>query len=54
MVYILNSGVYYANSNIRQEKLQQIRDGVKNKNMKLLSQEESDHEIELFFQKLEK
>ena len=38
----------------RQEKLQQIRSDIKNKNMRLLSQEESDKEIELFFQELEK
>jgi len=38
----------------RQEKLHQIRDDVKNGNMKLLSQEESDNEIELFFKELEK
>lgn len=38
----------------RQEKLHQIRNNVKNGNMKLLSQEESDNEIELFFKELEK
>lgn len=38
----------------RQEKLHQIRNDVKNGNMKLLSQEESDNEIELFFKDLEK
>ena len=38
----------------RQEKLHQIRNDVKNKKMRLLSQEESDNEIELFFNKLEK
>lgn len=38
----------------RQEKLHQIRNDVKNGNMKLLSQEESDNEIELFFKELEK
>jgi len=38
----------------RQKKLHQIRDDVKNGNMKLLSQEESDNEIELFFKELEK
>ena len=37
----------------RQKKLQQIRDDVKSGKMKMLSQEESDREIELFFQKLE-
>jgi len=37
----------------RQEKLQQIRTDVKNGNMRLLSQEESDNEIELFFKELE-
>ena len=38
----------------RQERLHQIRNDVKNGNMKLLSQEESDKEIELFFKELEK
>lgn len=38
----------------RQEKLHQIRNDVKNGNMQLLSQEESDNEIELFFKELEK
>jgi hypothetical protein len=38
----------------RQEKLYQIRNDVKNGNMRLLSQEESDNEIELFFKELEK
>ena len=38
----------------RQKKLQQIRSDIKNENMRLLSQEESDIEIELFFQELEK
>ena len=38
----------------RQEKLHQIRDDVHNGNMRLLSQEESDNEIELFFKELEK
>ena len=38
----------------RQEKLHQIRDDVKSGNMRLLSQEESDNEIELFFKELEK
>jgi hypothetical protein len=38
----------------RQKKLQQIRSDVKNGNMRLLSQEESDNEIELFFKELEK
>jgi hypothetical protein len=37
----------------RQEKLHQIRNDVKNGNMRLLSQEESDNEIELFFKELE-
>ena len=37
----------------RKEKLHQIRDDVKNGNMILLSQEESDNEIELFFKELE-
>ncbi len=37
----------------RQKKLHQIRDEVKNGNMKLLSQEESDKEIESFFKELE-
>ena len=37
----------------RQKKLHQIRDDVKSGKMKMLSQEESDREIELFFQKLE-
>jgi len=38
----------------RQKKLHKIRDDIKNGTMTLLSQEESDKEIELFFQKLEK
>ena len=38
----------------RQEKLHQIRNDVKNGNMRLLTQEESDDEIELFFKELEK
>jgi len=38
----------------RQEKLHQIRDDVQNGNMRLLSKEESDNEIELFFKELEK
>jgi len=38
----------------RQKKLHQIRNDVKNGNMRLLSQEESDNEIELFFKELEK
>ena len=38
----------------RQKELHQIRDDVKNGNMRLLSQEESDNEIELFFKELEK
>ena len=37
----------------RQQKLHQIRADVKNGKMKLLSQEESDKEIDLFFQELE-
>jgi len=37
----------------RQKKLHKIRDDVKSGKMKMLSQEESDREIELFFQKLE-
>jgi hypothetical protein len=37
----------------RKEKLHQIRDDVKNGNMRLLSQDESDNEIELFFKELE-
>ena len=37
----------------RKEKLHQIRDDIKNGNMRLLSQEESDNEIELFFKELE-
>ena len=38
----------------RQKELHQIRDDVHNGSMKLLSQEESDNEIELFFKELEK
>jgi len=38
----------------RQEKLHQIRSNIKNGNMRLLSQEESDKEIELLFEELEK
>ena len=38
----------------RQKRLHQIRNDVKNGTMKLLSQEESDEEIELFFKELEK
>jgi len=38
----------------RQKELHQIRNNVHNGNMKLLSQEESDNEIELFFKELEK
>ena len=38
----------------RQKKLHQIRNDVQNGNMRLLSQEESDDEIELFFKELEK
>ena len=37
----------------RREKLHQIRDDIKNGKMKLLTQEESDEEIELFFKELE-
>jgi predicted RNase H-like nuclease (RuvC/YqgF family) len=37
----------------RRNKLHQIRDDVKSGKMKLLTQEESDEEIELFFKKLE-
>ena len=37
----------------RKEKLHQIRDDIKNGNMRLLSQEESDNEIEMFFKELE-
>lgn len=37
----------------RQKKLHKLREDVHNGSMKLFSQEESDHEIELFFQKLE-
>ena len=37
----------------RKEKLHQIRDDVKNGNMILLSHEESDNEIEMFFKELE-
>ena len=38
----------------RQKQLHQIRNDVKNGNMRLLSQEELDNEIELFFKELEK
>jgi len=38
----------------RQKKLHQIRKDVQNGNMRLLSQEESDNEIEMFFKELEK
>lgn len=38
----------------RQKKLHKIRDDVKNDNMRLLSEEESEKEIELFFKELEK
>ncbi len=38
----------------RQQQLHQIRNDVKNGNIRLLSQEESDNEIELFFKELEK
>ena len=37
----------------RKKKLHQIRDDVQNGKMRLLTQEESDTEIELFFQELE-
>jgi len=37
----------------RRKKLHQIRNDVKNGKMRLLTQEESDTEIELFFQELE-
>ena len=37
----------------RKKKLHQIRADVKNGKMKLLTQEESDNEIELFFKELE-
>ncbi len=37
----------------RKKKLHQIRDDVQNAKMRLLTQEESDAEIELFFQELE-
>ena len=37
----------------RKKKLHQIRDDVHNGNMGLLTQEESDDEIELFFKELE-
>ena len=37
----------------RQKKLHQIRADVKNGKMRLLTQEESDNEIELFFKELE-
>jgi hypothetical protein len=37
----------------RKEKLHQIRDDIKNGNMRLLSQDESDNKIELFFKELE-
>jgi hypothetical protein len=38
----------------RQKKLHKIREDLQSGNMKLYSQEESDHEIELLFQKFEK
>lgn len=38
----------------RQKRLHQIRNDVKNGKMRLLSQAESDNEIELFFKELEK
>ena len=37
----------------RQKKLHQVRDDVKSGKMRLLTQEESDEEIELFFKELE-
>ncbi|RLA66635.1 MAG: hypothetical protein DRQ78_03890 [Epsilonproteobacteria bacterium] len=37
----------------RKKKLHQIRNDIKNGQMKLLTQEESDNEIELFFKELE-
>jgi hypothetical protein len=37
----------------RKKKLHQIRDDVHNGKMRLLTQEESDEEIELFFEELE-
>ena len=37
----------------RKKKLHQIRDDVKSGKMRLLTQEESDEEIELFFKELE-
>ena len=37
----------------RKKRLHQIRDDVKNGKMRLLTQEESDNEIELFFKELE-
>ena len=37
----------------RREKLHKIREDVHNGNMKLLTQEEADNEIELFFKELE-
>ncbi|WP_324172021.1 hypothetical protein [Sulfurimonas sp.] len=37
----------------RKKKLHQIRDDVQNGKMRLLTQEESDNEIELFFKELE-
>lgn len=37
----------------RREKLHKIREDIHNGNMKLLTQEEADNEIELFFKKLE-
>ena len=37
----------------RKKKLHQIRDDVQNGKMRLLTQEESDDEIELFFKELE-
>ena len=37
----------------RQKRLHKIRDDIHNGNMRLLSQEESDNEIEQFFEELE-
>ena len=37
----------------RKKKLHQIRNDIHNGNMRLLTQEESDNEIELFFKELE-
>jgi hypothetical protein len=38
----------------RRRKLHQIRNDIKNGNMKLLSQEDSDKEVKQFFEELEK